>query len=233
MSPFLPRWVGALLVLATGALLMRAVPDVLESLAAPDVPALWWASRAFGLLAYAALWLSALFGVFVAGRGAGDLLDRATVMDLHTRWALAAQVATVLHVLAAVAEPVSGVSPLSAVIPFASARLRGPVALGTFALWGLALVAGTTVAMQRLPRWAWRAVHASAFGTLLLALVHGLAAGTDTQAPLVRGLYAGTIAVLLGAVLQRALLARHDTTRAGAGPGARSEPTRPTKETCS
>jgi hypothetical protein len=46
-------------------------------------------------------------------------------------------------------------------------------------------------------------VHASAFGTFVLALVHGLAAGNDTQSTLVRGMYVGTAAVLLGAVVYR------------------------------
>lgn len=48
-----------------------------------------------------------------------------------------------------------------------------------------------------------RSVHATAFGTLLLALVHGATAGTESVTPVARGLYAGTTAVLLGAVLQR------------------------------
>lgn len=214
MKDAFPRWFRVFMLLAAGALAMSAVPAVLEALAAPGVPALWWAARALGLLAYVSLWLSALFGVLLAGRGDGGLLDRAVLLALHDRWALAALVATALHVLAVVGDTRSGVGPAAAALPFAAATLRGPVALGTFALWGMAAVALTTALIGRLPPFAWRAVHATAFGTLLLALVHAATAGTDAGAPLVRGLYAGSVALLLGAVLQRLALA----ARAAPGP---------------
>ena len=204
-----PRWFRVFVLLVTGALAMTAAPPLLEAFAAPEVPVMWWTARALGLVAYVALWLSALFGVLLAGRGAGGLLDRATVLELHNQWALAALVVTALHVLAVVGDPRSGMGPLVAIVPLASAKLRGPVALGTVALWGMAAVAVTTAVIGRLPPFVWRAVHATAFGTLLLALVHGAAAGSDTSSPVVRGLYAGTIAVLLGAVLQRLALAAH------------------------
>lgn len=206
MNPF-PRAFAVFLALVAGALAMRVAPALLEALAAPGVPALWWATRAFGLLAYLAMWLSMLFGVLVAGRGAGGLFDRATVLELHTRWALVALVATALHVLAAVAAPHGGVSPLAVVVPFASATLRGAVALGTLALWGMGLVAASTALVRRLPKWTWRAIHATSFGTLALALVHAAAAGSESGVLIVRGLYAASVAALLGAVMQRALLA--------------------------
>lgn len=201
-----PRAFRVFLLLAAGALLMTAIPSFLSALAAPGIPALWWAARALGLVAYVALWLSALFGVMLSSGGAGGLLNTATIVELHNRWALAALVATALHVLAVIGDPVSGVTPLAVVVPLASARLNGPIALGTLALWGLAVIAVSTALARRLPRWLWRAVHGAAFGTLLLALVHGVTAGTDTQSLLVRGLYLGTSALLLGALTQRMLL---------------------------
>jgi sulfoxide reductase heme-binding subunit YedZ len=213
-----PWWFRVFVLLAAGGLVVTAAPPLLEALAAPGVPAMWWAARAFGLLAYVALWLSALFGVLLAGRGAGGLFDRATVLELHNHWALAALVATALHVLAVVGDPHSGVGPLAAALPLASAKLRGPVALGTFALWGMIAVAVTTAAMRALPPFVWRAVHATAFGTLVLALVHGATAGSESGTALARGLYAGTTAVLLGAVLQRLALAARRPATTGRDP---------------
>ncbi|MCA9516722.1 MAG: hypothetical protein KC635_17390, partial [Myxococcales bacterium] len=95
-----------------------------------------------------------------------------------------------------------------ALIPFASARLTGPVALGTLAGLGFAVILATTVLAKRLPRTAWRAVHASAFGVFVLALAHGIAAGTDTAATPVSALYLVTAATLVGAVVQRVLSTR-------------------------
>lgn len=206
MKDAFPRAFRIFLVGVAGALAASAVPQALEALA-PGVPLLWGAARALGLLAYLSIWLSTLFGVFVAERGS-SLLDRATVLQLHRSWALASLVATALHVLAIVADRHAGVSALEALVPFTADRLRGPVALGTVALWGMASIAASTAAIKRLPPTVWRAIHASAFGTFVLALVHGATAGTETAIPLVRGLYAGTAVVLVGAIGHRILVAR-------------------------
>lgn len=208
MNQAFPRALQIFLLLAAGALVAAALPPLLSALAAPGVPLMWWSARALGLLALVALWLSVLFGVFMAGKGAGGLVSKPAVALLHSRWALAAQVATALHVLLVVVDPVSGVTPLAALVPLTSATLTGPVALGTFALWGLALLLLSTALSHKLNKTAWRAVHASAFGSFLLALVHGITAGTDAASPPVRILYTLTTALILAAIIQRLLLAR-------------------------
>ncbi|MBK7777843.1 MAG: hypothetical protein IPI43_27635 [Sandaracinaceae bacterium] len=167
---------------------------------------MWWADRALGLLAYVALWLSTLFGVLVASRGAGGLLDRATVLQLHSRWALVALSATGLHVLTVVGDPHSGISPLAVFVPGVAEKLTAPVTLGTVALYGLVSLGVATYLADRIPKVVWRAIHATAFGTYLLALAHGIFAGSETQLLAVRALYVGTGAVLVVALVQRVLL---------------------------
>jgi len=217
MNQAFPAALRLFLLLSGGALVVTLLPPLFgvivspsaaDAGAAPGVPIMWWAARAMGLLALVALWLSVLFGIFIAGKGAGGLLPKPSVALLHNRWALAAQVATALHVLLVIADPVSGVTPLAAVLPLTSATLTGPIALGTFALWGLAVLLITTALTRKLSKVAWRAVHASAFGSFLLATVHGATAGTDTTAPAVRILYALTSGLIIAAIIQRLLLAR-------------------------
>lgn len=207
MNHAFPAALRVFLLLAGGALIATLLPPLLGAIAAPGVPIMWWTARAMGLLALVALWLAVLFGVFMAGKGAGGLLSKPSVALLHSRWALAAQVATALHVLLVIADPLSGVTPLAAVVPLTSATLTGPIALGTFALWGLAVLLVTTALARKLSKTAWRAVHASAFGSFLLATLHGVTAGTDTTAPAVLVLYALTSGLLIAAIIQRLLLA--------------------------
>src|SRR5690606_40225915 len=80
-----------------------------------DRPVLWGVGRASGLLAYGALWLSMLFGLAVSSKGAGGLLPKKAMMDLHQQWTLSAVVATVVHVFALVFHAESGVTPWAAV----------------------------------------------------------------------------------------------------------------------
>ncbi len=77
------------------------------------------------------------------------------------------------------------------------------MAIGVFSFCGLLLVIGSSLLQRRMPYSAWRTIHALSFGTMLLALVHRIVAGTDTPVPAVRALYALTAAILVGAIVGR------------------------------
>lgn len=214
MNDPLPRTLRIGLILALGAWLGTALPAALGALSSPDAPLMWWSARAVGLVAQLALWMSMLFGVFVGAKGAGGLVETPWTRELHLRWSLAAIGLVVLHVVLVVVDPHAGVGPWAAFVPLASPiRSRG-IALGTVAMLALAGVHGATVVMRRLPPGVWRAVHATSFGVFLLASLHTLSAGTDADLPVVRGLLGGMVAVLVGAIVQRVLVARAPVARA-------------------
>ncbi len=199
MKDALPSWTRAAALVAAGALAASAVPSLLTDLTGDAVPLMWWLARALGLVAYLTLFLATLFGLLVRGRGLG-LLAPAWAIDLHRTFSLSAVTVTAAHVLCVLADPASGVAAAVLLWPWASAVRTGPVALGTFAVWGLALVIGTTAAGRNLSHAWWRAVHAGAYGALLLACLHGITAGSDTGALAVRALYLGTAVVLVAAL---------------------------------
>lgn len=194
----------AFALLSAGAFLGIFVIELLNWGTSPEVPVMWWLGRSTGVLGYMAAWLSTLFGVLVAGKSVPtSVLDRGVVLELHRQWSIATLIVMVLHVFLIVGNSHSGVSALAALIPLASTTLRGPVTLGTLACWGFLALAITTAFYRQLPNWAWRAVHASAFGTFVLVLVHGLYAGTDSQALWVKGMYGITVGILSFAILYR------------------------------
>jgi len=206
MTDVLPRWARVLAAMGAGALLMGAVPSLLQDLA-PAAPLTWWIGRTSGLLAYVALWLTMVFGVLVGSRGGGGWLHNGAVFELHKAWSLIAVLATSVHVLALVGDERSGVPALASFVPFASPRLTGPVTVGTVAGWGLLAIVVATAVRAKLPNWIWRGVHAASFGTFLLALAHGVLAGTDSSTLEVRVMYAATATVLLAAIFHRLALA--------------------------
>ena len=193
----------ALLSAAAGVLAVSMAMTLWTSAASADQPIIWWAGRAAGFVAYLALWLSMMFGMAVSSKGMGGLLSKKLVMDMHQQWTLSAVVATAVHVTTLVFHSESGVTPLAAVIPFASARLTGPVGIGTIALFGLLIVAVSSWLRTHIPYNAWRGIHALAFGTMILALVHGWTAGTDTSIEWARWLYAGSAGLLVGGLVMR------------------------------
>lgn len=202
----------ALISAAGGILVMSVAQQVWGLAASAEQPLIWWAGRAAGFVAYLALWLSMMFGMAASSKGMGGLLPKKLMMDLHQQWTLSAVVASAVHVGMLVFHGESGVTPWAAVVPFASARLTGPVAVGTFALIGLVIVAGSSWLRSRIPYNAWRSIHALAFGTMLLALVHGWTAGTDTPLEWARWLYVVSAALLLGGLVTRLGLALMPST---------------------
>jgi methionine sulfoxide reductase heme-binding subunit len=156
----------------------------------------WYLARASGIVAWLILTLTVLWGI----ASSADLFGRrrrvAWLVDLH-RWLGALTVAFVaLHLGALVADSYVHFGPTDLFVPFASDWKPLPVALGVVALWGLMAVQATSVAMRRLRRRTWHAIHLAGYGVFVLGSFHGITAGTDATQPM----YAITTAASMLAV---------------------------------
>lgn len=183
--------------------LVMALPWVLQP--HTEAPLLWWAGRAFGFVAYVALWLGMLTGLLISSSGLPKRLNAKVLFELHQQWTLAGAIATVLHVLAITSHEESRIGFVAALVPYAAGRLTGPVALGALAFWALALLSVSSWLRSHLSYRLWRTVHAVAFGAFLLAVTHSVSAGTDSGYVLVRWFYAATSAVIITGVVLRAM----------------------------
>ncbi len=212
MSRSLTQWISLpvriLALIAMGSLVWRLAPGVFAAADAGGQTITWWASRALGITAYIAIWLSMLFGLLVGAKGIEGLLGRKVLMDLHQQWSLAAVLATLLHVLTIVGHAVeSHVAPIAAIVPFTSRTLTAEVAMGTIAFWGLALISISSWLRSRIPYGLWRTLHALVFGTFLLALLHGILGGTDSSAPWAQWMYLVTASLFAGTLTARIAVA--------------------------
>jgi sulfoxide reductase heme-binding subunit YedZ len=180
-----------------------------------EAPVLWWAARAFGFVSYVALWIAMLTGVLIGAKGIEGVIDRKVLFELHQQWTLSGVAATAVHVLAVVTNAHAGVGVVGALVPFASSTMTGAVGLGVVAFWAFTVVAASSWVRTRLSYGVWRGIHALAFGAFLLALVHSVASGTDSGAPLVQWLYVASGSLLAGAIATRLVIAlagrRHAT----------------------
>jgi len=187
-----------------GFAVVRLMP-MLFGVMETEAPLQWWASRATGFVAYVALWLAMMLGLMISARGLDGLINRKIVLELHQQWTTAAALATVTHVALVVTDAYVEMSWQGAAVPGSSVYLTGPVALGSIAMWGTALLALSGWLQRRMNYVAWRVLHASAFGTFVIALVHSVIAGTDSGAIGAQAMYAGTAALLIGAIVFRVL----------------------------
>jgi methionine sulfoxide reductase heme-binding subunit len=141
--------------------------------------ALWYASRATGVVALVLLTAVVVLGVLVNRRGRLPGLPRFATTSLHRSVSLLAVVFITIHVVTAIADPYVSIGIAAVFIPFTSAYKALSIGLGAVSLDIIAALIVTSLARARIGRRTWRAVHWLAYASWPVALIHGLGAGSD------------------------------------------------------
>jgi predicted ferric reductase len=207
------RAIGAGALLAVAALIVGDAVAARLGLTAGAIPRaagpwLWIGSRAAGVAGFVALTLEVGFGLLVS-TGAGDgWIARARAVDLHG-WLSAIALALIGgHALALAGDGFVRFDVLDAVVPFVAPYRPFAVGLGVIAAW-LAIVVHVSFRLRRrLGARAWRRLHYLSFAVFALAVVHGLAAGSDADRTWLRLVYAGALALVTGLTIVRIVGAR-------------------------
>ncbi|HWC28495.1 MAG TPA: ferric reductase-like transmembrane domain-containing protein [Dehalococcoidia bacterium] len=140
----------------------------------------WYLTRALGFVAFVLLSASVALGLVMTS-GWPARLRRNVVYDIHRFVALLTLILTVLHAFIVLPDGFIGFSVAELLIPFASPYEPAFMALGTLSLYLMAIVIATFYLRPFVPYSAWRAIHYGTSVVYLLALVHGIGAGTDSD----------------------------------------------------
>ena len=147
-------------------------------------PQFWWhLARSSGIVAWALLTASMIWGLLFTTRLLKGRPTPKWLLDLHRHLGGLALAFTGLHLVALIADNYIEFGLTDLLIPFASDWKPVPVALGVLALYLLAAVEGTSLAMKRLPRKTWRNIHLTSYLLFWIATLHGITAGTDATHP--------------------------------------------------
>jgi DMSO/TMAO reductase YedYZ heme-binding membrane subunit len=181
---------------------------------------LWWyTARASGLVAWALLTASVLWGLALSTKVLGKRPRPNWLLDLHRFLGGLAVVFTGAHLGSLVLDSYLHFGPAELLVPFASDYRPGAVAWGVVALYLLAAVELTSLLRRRLAKITWRAVHYLSFPLFVMATAHGITAGTDNHAFLVRAVaLAATIGVAAGTALRVAQADEEAQRRAAFAP---------------
>ena len=164
---------------------------------------IWYIARAGGILAYALLSASVILGLLLSGRSRLPGWPRFAVEDVHRFVGMLAGAFIVIH---------GGALFLDSYMPFSLTNLLVPgtdsyrpvsVAFGVIAAELLAALALTNHYRKLLSHRFWRRAHYLNFAVWVLALVHGIAAGTDRATVWALALYIGTASVVAGLTASR------------------------------
>jgi sulfoxide reductase heme-binding subunit YedZ len=159
---------------------------------------LWEIARATGIVAVVVYTLTATWGILLAGRG---IQQPKGALELHRALQGIGLAAILLHVAALLLDSHAGVGLLDVL------GIGAPVGivLGAVAFW-LAVILPVSFALRtrrRLSFRLWRWIHYLAYGFWGAAVAHGIVQGSDTDNPVVLGLYGAAIALVAGATFWR------------------------------
>jgi methionine sulfoxide reductase heme-binding subunit len=161
--------------------------------------ALWYASRATGVVSLVLLTVVIVLGILVNRRGRLPGLPRFATTSLHRSMSLLAVVFLAIHVITAIADPYATIGLVAAVVPFTAAYKTFWVGLGAVSLDIIIALIVTSLARARIGRRSWRAVHWLAYASWPVALFHSIGSGTDLRTGWLLALTALCVLAVVGA----------------------------------
>jgi predicted ferric reductase len=162
----------------------------------------WYAARSGGIVAWALLALSVLWGLALSTKVFGKRPRPNWLLDLHRFLGGLAVVFTAVHVIAILFDTFVTFTLINVLVPFTGDWKPGAVAWGIVAMYALVAIEITSLLRKTLSKQLWRAVHYLSFPLFFVATIHALTAGTDRHTFLLRALLALSVlaVVLLTAV---------------------------------
>jgi DMSO/TMAO reductase YedYZ heme-binding membrane subunit len=158
----------------------------------------WYVARAGGILAYVLLSGSVILGLLMSGRAKLPGWPRFAVEDIHRFVGLLAGTFIAIHVGALLVDGYMPFSLANILVPGTAPYRPVSVAFGVIAAELLVALAVTNRYRKALSHRFWRRAHYLSFAVWLLALVHGIAAGSDRATVWMLALYIGTASVIAG-----------------------------------
>lgn len=176
--------------------------------------ALWFASRATGLVSLLLLTATIVLGAATTARFASTRWPRFTIVALHRNLSLLVLVFLVVHVAGAVIDPYAGIRWVDVLVPFGASYQPLWLGLGAVAADLMIAVLVSSLLRARIPLRFWRAVHWAGYALFPVTVVHALGiGGQDARLVWVLGCIGVCVLAVLVAVCWR-LAARHPDTEA-------------------
>ncbi len=194
----------------------------------------WNIARAGGFTAYILLALAVIVGLALSTQiQSPSRWPRLINSELHNFLTLLGTIFLGVHILAVWVDPFTHFGWSAVLIPLASHYRPIWMALGIVALYlGLAIGLSPGIRPRIGYKW-WRRLHVLTLGLFVLATIHGLGTGSDTQTAWALGIYlvsSGIVALLLCRRILEANKKKHAPKPVAAASRANAQP-RPAPQT--
>lgn len=173
---------------------------------------LWLTSRAAALTAFFVLAVSLITGQALRTFVLEGWVGRREVLAVHEFLTVCWAPLVVLHVAAAVLDPVSRLTPWDVVVPFRVPYAPVPIGLGTIGLDVLLVVAVTSYLRKRIAAATWRWLHRTSYLMFGLLFLHAVLSGSDMGRPAIAAAAWAAIVFVVILTLARVVVGRLSTT---------------------
>jgi predicted ferric reductase len=214
----LTTFVLVLVAIAAGMLLAVLLlpgwlPNLTSSLVGTNPKGYWYLSRGSAFVALGLLWLSMVLGISTTNKMAKIWPGGPAAFAIHEFTSLLGLAFVLLHALVLLGDRYINFSLAKIFIPFASVDYHPLwVGLGQLGFYIWIIVAFTFYIRRRIGQNTWRFIHYIGYIGYMMAVVHGIASGTDSHLLWAQQFYWGTSTIILFLFFYR-LLARFGTQR--------------------
>jgi len=143
--------------------------------------ALWYTTRASGIVSLVLLTVTMVLGLATTNRARARNWPGFAQQELHRRISILSMVFVAIHVLTSILDTYVHIGWLAVVVPFTSPYSRFWVGIGTVALDLMGAVFISSLLRARLKPATWRGIHWLAYACWPVALVHTFGMGTDSR----------------------------------------------------
>ncbi len=150
----------------------------------------WYLSRASAFVALGLLWASMMLGLLITDKMARSWPGAPAAFALHEFVSLLGLAFAMFHALILLGDHYINYKLAQILMPFGSVNYH-PIWVGVgqigFYVW--AIISATFYVRQLIGSKAWKFIHYASFFNFIIAILHGLASGTDTPLTWVQGYY--------------------------------------------
>jgi cytochrome b561 len=183
----------------------------------------WVLLRAAGIGAYIALWLSVVWGLVATTGVVKSRISKPSANHFHAFVATTGLMLLGVHLGLLLIDTYMPFTVSDVLIPMRSKFRPVAITAGVLAMYGMVLLIVSSWMRSKLSTRLWRAIHLLSVPAFVLALLHGVFTGTDTERPWMVAMYAVTGVIAFFLVIVRGLTADYRPPRPAA-PARTSKP---------
>ena len=159
--------------------------------------AMWYLTRAAGMMAYLLVWLSTVWGLLIPSKLLDWALSGEFTYDFHKFISLFSLGFLGLHIVVLTADRYLPFTLAQLLVPFLAPYRPLWVGIGVLSFYLVLLVTITFYLRKQISMKAFRIIHYTSLAAYFGAVIHALMSGADSSLPAVIFMYISTSAVVV------------------------------------